>query len=156
MTDLERLLALEQIRTLKARYCYHLDLKQWDSYAALFTQDASLDVDRTVSTQGRDPDPQPRLSGREAIKQAVAALLADADTVHQVHSPILEIQSAASAVGIWAMEDIVRMPGFHLEGRGHYRETYALENGAWRIASLHLTRTWLNIVDANVMPKVGY
>lgn len=37
------------------------------------------------------------------------------------------------------------LPGFHLEGREHYRESYAIEIGEWRIASLHLTGTWLNM-----------
>lgn len=69
--------------------------------------------------------------------------------MHQVHSPIIELDSPNSAKVIWAMEDIVKMPGFHLEGRGHYRETYVIEDGRWRIASLHLTRTWPNIREGS-------
>lgn len=143
--DLEELIAREAIRTVKAKYCHHIDHKEWDDYANLFTVDATLDVDQSVSTRGRAPNPQPRVTGRAAIRAFLPQLLDEADTVHQVHIPIIDFTGPQSANVVWAMEDIVRMPGFYLEGRGYYRETYVVEDGAWRIASLHLTRTWLNI-----------
>ena len=144
---LDELVARECIRQVKARYCYHLDRKEWYAYADLFTADATMDVDEAVSTRGRDPRPRPRLAGREAIRAHLPALLGDADTVHQVHSGLIEFTSPTEATGIWAMEDIVCMPGLLLEGRGHYRETYRVDVGRWRIGSLHLTRTWLRIVE---------
>jgi len=137
--------AREAIKHLKALYCYLLDYKDWPGYAALFTSDATLDVDRGVSTRGRAPDPLPQVRGRDAIERFMPTILSDADTVHQVHSPIIDLALPGEASGIWAMEDIVLKPGFHLEGRGHYRERYAVEEGRWRIASLHLTRTWLRV-----------
>jgi hypothetical protein len=146
---LEELSAREAIKDLKGRYCYYIDLKQWDEYAALFTVDAIMDVDQSVSTRGRAPNPMPRVTGRAAIRAFMPQLLDNADTVHQVHSPIIELTSPITAKAIWAMEDIVRMPGFHLEARGHYHETYALVDGMWHIASLHLTRTWLNILEGS-------
>jgi 2,4-dienoyl-CoA reductase-like NADH-dependent reductase (Old Yellow Enzyme family) len=33
--------------------------------------------------------------------------------------------------------------------RGHYRETYAFEEGCWRIASLHLTRTMIDVLEGS-------
>jgi hypothetical protein len=150
MMTIEDFAAREAVKQVKARYCYHLDYKQWDAYADLFTRDATLDVDRSVTTRGRvDIDPQPRVRGRAAIRAFMPPLLDPADTVHQVHSPIIEIVSPAEVTAIWAMEDIVRMPGFHLEGRGHYHERYVVEDGAWRIASLHLTRTGINMVEGS-------
>ncbi len=38
------LLAIEEIKALKARYFRCMDTKDWDGFAALFTIDASLDV----------------------------------------------------------------------------------------------------------------
>lgn len=146
---LEDLVAREAIKDVKARYCHHIDLKEWDLYAGLFTEDATLDVDQSVSTRGRAPNPQPQITGRAAIRAFMPQMLDNADTVHQVHAPIITLTSPTSAKAVWAMEDIVRMPGFHLEGRGHYRETYARIDGQWYIASLHLTRTWLNIVEGS-------
>lgn len=144
---LEELGIREAIKTLKARYCYHIDLKEWDAYADLFTEDAILDVDQSVSTRGRAPNPMPRVTGRAAIRTFMPQLLDPADTVHQVHSPIITVTSPTSAKAIWAMEDVVRMPRFHIEGRGHYHETYVLTEGQWRIASLYLSRTWVEILQ---------
>ena len=144
--DLQILLAREALKDLKARFCLALDYQDWDAYAALFTQDGSIDVDSAVNTRGQTPEPQTQISGRAAIRDTIPAILAQAETVHQVHSPILEILSPTSARGVWAMEDIVRTPDFLLEGRGHYRESYAIEDGQWRIATLHLTRIWLRIL----------
>ncbi|WP_068073471.1 nuclear transport factor 2 family protein [Novosphingobium lentum] len=144
---LEELSAREAIKDVKARYCYHIDLKHWDEYAGLFTADAIMDVDQSVSTRGRPANPTPRITGSAAIRTFMPQMLDNADTVHQVHSPIIELTSPTTAKAIWAMEDIVKMPGFHLEARGHYHETYALVGGKWYIASLHLTRTLINILE---------
>jgi hypothetical protein len=146
---LEELTALEEIKQLKGRYCHHIDLKEWEEYGNLFTRDATLNVDTAVSTRGRDPQPQDEVRGREAIRKSVADLLVNADTVHQCHTPIIELTSPTTAKGIWAMEDVVQMPGFHLHARGHYRETYKIEDGRWRIASLHLTRTRVDILEGS-------
>lgn len=144
---LEELGIREAIKDLKARYCYHIDIKEWDAYADLFTEDAILDVDQSVSTLGRAPNPMPRVTGRAAIRTFMPQLLDPADTVHQVHAPIITITSPTSAKAIWAMEDVVRMPGFHIQGRGHYHESYVLADGQWRIASLYLSRTWVEILE---------
>lgn len=155
---LEDLLAREQIKQLKARYCYHLDYQEWEAYADLFTEDATLDVDTAVSTRGRDGEPQPQIRGRGEIRAFIDKLLSGAATVHQVHSPIIELTSPTSAKAIWAMEDEVQTAGFHLHARGHYRETYRKEaDGRWRIASLHLTRTRIDMRegDAKGPPSLG-
>jgi 3-phenylpropionate/cinnamic acid dioxygenase small subunit len=53
--DLQELIAREQIRDVKARYCRLLDTKDWDGFAALFTEDAILDVsDDTGAAPHRD------------------------------------------------------------------------------------------------------
>jgi hypothetical protein len=57
-----------------------------------------------------------------------------------------EAVSPTTATGIWAMEDLlIFADGRELHGAGHYHETYEKHDGSWRIKSLHLTRTILNI-----------
>lgn len=147
---IDELVAFEQIKQLKARYCHHIDYHEWDAYGDLFTQDATLDTDTAVSTMGRDPLPQPQVKGRAQIRAFLDQLLSKAFTVHQVHSPIIEMTSPTTAKAIWAMEDVVEMPGFHLHARGHYRETYVREaDGKWRIATLHLTRTRIDMLEGS-------
>ena len=144
---LDDLLVREEIKQLKARYCLHIDLKQWDEYAALFASDATMNVDTAVTTRGGDPQALPEVRGRAAIRAYIADLLAEAVTVHQCHTPVIEVTSPTTASAIWAMEDDVEMSGFHLHARGHYRETYVVEDGQWRIATLHLTRTRIDMLE---------
>lgn len=147
---LDELIAFEEIKQLKARYCYYIDYHEWDQYAGLFTEDRTIDTDTAVSTMGRDPKPQAQVAGRAQIRRFLDKLLNDATTVHQVHSPIIELTSPTTAKAIWAMEDVVEMPGFHLHARGHYRETYRKEaDGQWRIATLHLTRTRIDMLKGS-------
>lgn len=61
-------------------------------------------------------------------------------------APQLTTTSAATATGVWAMEDLLIFgDGRQMLGAGHYHETYVKMEGSWRIKSLHLTRTILRI-----------
>lgn len=152
---LDELTAIELIKQLKARYCRFLDTKDWDGYANLFAHDATLDVDTGVSTSGGDPRPIPQQCGRLAIRSGISGTLRDAITVHHCHTPEITLTSAVTASGIWAMEDIVELPGSRLNGQGHYNETYVIEEGEWRIASLHLTRTRIDWRNAEAAGSAG-
>jgi ketosteroid isomerase-like protein len=147
---LDELTAIEQMKRLKGLYCYYIDYHEWDNYSNLFTEDATLDCDTAVSTMGGDPRPQAQIKGRAAIRASLDKLLTGATTVHQVHSPIINLTSPTTATAIWAMEDHVDLPGFKLHGHGHYRESYRKEaDGQWRIASLHLTRTRIDMIEGD-------
>jgi hypothetical protein len=142
MTDLERLLAIEEIKQLKARYFYHLDHKDWAGWRReVFAPDATMELPQ---------DGGQKVVGIDAIIPFVATVLEGVTTVHHGHMPIIEILPDGTAKGLWAMEDVLLWPaGHHLgfEGRyhgyGHYRETYAKGPEGWRIASLVLTRLHL-------------
>ena len=131
LADLEDIEALKQ---LKARYCRLLDAKDWTAWRALFTDDF---VGDTSEAGGR------RIAGADEFVAFVRAMLGAANrtTVHQVHAPELELTSAVTARGIWALNDIVRLtPGLTMEGYGHYHETYEKAGAQWRIKSSKLTR----------------
>jgi len=149
MEPLEILLAIEEIRRLKGRYFRCLDTKDWDGWAEVFTEDATLQFDLSVSTLGRDGLPSPKLTGRAEILAFVARDLATAQTVHHGHTPEIEITGETAARGVWAMQDVVDHGEVVLRGCGHYRETYRKEGGAWRIASSHLTRLSLSKEERN-------
>ena len=131
--------AIEQIRTLKARYCRFLDTKQWDDLAGLFLRDAVLDVTADTGL--------PPIHGRAAFIAQIKAAVIDAATSHQVHTPEIEI-SGDHATGIWAMQDRVvwqagksPVPGVaSITGYGQYHETYRLTPDGWKFATLKLTR----------------
>jgi hypothetical protein len=145
MNTLDELVAIRAIEGTKARYCRLMDTKRWDDWGMLFTELASLDVSDDVT-----PDMGPQIiHGRAAIVAQVRGVVDAARTTHQVHSPEIALISPTTASGIWAMHDVVvwpegaarPVPGLNsLTGFGHYHETYVLEAGEWRIASLKLTR----------------
>lgn len=143
MTPIEQLLALEQIKALKARYCRLLDTKDWTGWGELFTVDAAMDVSDDVP---EDVGP-PTIDGRGAIVAQVRGLVDAAKTTHHVHSPEIAFEGDDAATGIWAMQDrLVWPPGTApipvraMTGYGHYHERYVRQDGEWRIAALKLTR----------------
>jgi uncharacterized protein (TIGR02246 family) len=133
---------INAIRRLKARYFRCMDTKDWASWSQVFAENASLLVDMAVSTRGGDPESGPKVEGRENIVAYVRAAIEDCVTVHHGHMPEIDITSATTATGMWAMEDIVEWPKQRImRGHGHYHETYRKgPDGEWRIATLHLTR----------------
>ncbi len=123
---------MEAIKQLKARYFRTMDTKDWDTMRQVFTDDVVMDT----TDSGGDV-----VTGADHflafLRQALDAVV----TVHHGHTPEIELTSASSASGIWAMEDMLRWPdGSELHGYGHYHETYEKGDGVWRIKSSTLTR----------------
>ena len=140
MTDLERLLAIEEIKQVKARYFWGLDHKDWDLWRAeVWAPDGELHV-----PEFRDEP----FSGLDAVIAYVSEAAADQVSVHHGHMPIIEFVSDTQARVIWAMEDrLYRTAGqplfdgsTWLLGFGHYHETYVRRPEGWRIARSQLTR----------------
>ena len=126
------LLEIEAIKQLKARYCRYLDTKDWAAWRAIFADDFLSD---TAESGGKV------IEGADEFVAFTRKSLRDQTTVHQVHAPEIELTSATTACGVWALEDVVRFgPGVNLRGYGHYQETYEKIDGHWRIKSSKLTR----------------
>ena len=160
ISDIERLIAIEEIRQLKARYFYTLDSKDWDGYQAVYASDATLDCQHAM--YARDPVtgeaicsgkvvpeseavvPSRLTHGAAAIRADVEAAVRDMVTVHHGHTAEIEITSPTTARAVWAMEDVLRgPPGWTpqtVHGYGHYRETYERIDGRWHIKTVKLTR----------------
>lgn len=138
MTDVETLLAIEEIRTLFARRIRYMDTKQWHLYAALHTQDA------TTETYSMATAP---IVGAQAIADAIQRYMtgpAPITSVHHAHTPEIEFVSDDEAKGIWPMEDHLWWgDGAReewLQGYGHYHERYRRVDDRWLIAWRKLTR----------------
>ena len=137
---LNDLLAIEDIRAVKARYCRLLDSKDWPGFAALFTEDAVMDV--------REDTGNPPITGIAAIVAQVRFAVDDAATSHQVHTPEITLAGTDHAHGVWAMQDrVVWQAGkspipavASITGFGQYHESYRREDGFWKIAALRLSR----------------
>ena len=129
--DIERLIAIEEIGRLKARYFRLMDTQQWAEWGEVFTEDARLQW---------GPGPDDSAEGRAAIVEAVRTALSGATTCHHGHMPEIEILDDMTARGIWAMFDLVDHPRFRLQGYGHYHEEYRKQDGTWKIHRSQLTR----------------
>ncbi len=129
--DAAVLLEVESIKCLKARYFRAMDTKDWDLLAFCFTEDLEADF---------RAGPGMLANGRETYISQLRQILADAVTIHHGHMPEIALLDNGEATGIWAMEDIVILPGLTLQGWGHYHERYRKEEGAWRISHTRLSR----------------
>jgi len=133
---LQRLLDIEEIKQLKARYFRLMDTKCWEDWGFVFAKDAVMEV----------PEANVVNNGRAEIVQQVSSVLEGVRTVHHGHMPEIEITGPDTARGTWAMFDYVEWPPSDSRGRvglqgfGHYREEYVREDGQWRIRHLRLER----------------
>jgi hypothetical protein len=140
MDALQKLLAENEIKGLKARYCRFLDTKDWDGLTSLFLEDAVLDVQQDTGN--------PPIHGRARIIEQIRIAVIDAASSHQVHTPEITLTGDGTAEGIWAMQDrVVWQPGkspipgvTSITGYGQYHETYRRSDDGWKFASLRLTR----------------
>lgn len=137
MTDLERLVAIEEIKTLFARRIRYMDTRQWHLYAALHTPDATTET----YTRGAP------IVGAQAIADAIERYMtgpAPIISVHHAHTPEIAFTCDDDATGIWPMEDHLwwgEPPHEQwLHGYGHYHERYRRLGGSWRIQWRKLSR----------------
>jgi hypothetical protein len=147
MDTLARLVAIEDIKQLKARYFRTLDTRDFDGMAQVFCRDAVFDCTEgpVVTPLHGQPDglPGPVKRGRDEIMAWIRESFATRTCVHHGHCHEITIDSDTEAHGVIAMEDYIqdadRVTRL-IHAAGHYHERYRIEDGAWRIAQTKLTR----------------
>jgi hypothetical protein len=123
---------VEAIKQLKARYFRTMDTKDWRGMRGVFADDVVVDT----TASGGDV-----VTGADDFIAFLQRTLGDTVTVHHGHMPEIQLTSATTATGIWALQDVIVWPnGSRLQGYGHYHETYELIAGEWQIKSSTLTR----------------
>lgn len=147
MNAIERLIAIEEIRQLKARYFRGVDQSDGDLVRSVLAEDCVLDyigccVDPAT---GKDfiPAMNVVLRGRDSwVADGMSKL--GIVSVHQGHNFEVEFDSDTSARGIWSMTDRLYFPpggAFALmTGYGHYIETYEKIGDAWKLKTTRITR----------------
>lgn len=140
MDALARLVAIEAIRQLKARYFRCVDTKQWVEWREVFTDDAVMVVDYFAASGTGEPGRTAVVEGANTIVAFASENLAGMTTVHHGPNAEITIETATAASAIWAMRDILVGDGVVRGGCGHYHERYRCEQGVWRIARTHVTR----------------
>jgi hypothetical protein len=126
---IERLVAIETLKQLKARYFRCLDDRDYEELGTLFTEDAVI-----VTTTGYHFD---------GVDSFLAFVRDPANrplrTVHHGHLPEIEITSATTATGTWALHayaELDRGGDVRLVQRfGRYRDEYRKQGEVWKIAA---------------------
>lgn len=138
MNDLERLLAIEEIKQTKARYYRAMDTKDWDLFAAQFSPNAVMDARSEVRSE------RGLAKGPAEIAAFIQSVVGHVTTVHHGHMPEIEITSPTTATAVFAMEDHLWWPEGHerrtLHGYGHYHEAFEKVDGRWLILTTSLSR----------------
>lgn len=139
-----RLVAIEEIHQLKARYCRLLDEKNWAELSDVFAEYAHIETDRGLSggAQHTFDDSSSFIAHLQRLMQPIRS-------VHHVHAPEITMVSADSASGIWAVADHLSVTEGRsfatLQGYGHYREKYSRIDGRWLITDMRLSRLLVEV-----------
>ena len=140
MSDLEWLVAIEEIRQLKARRDRYVDAHDWEGYASLHAPDH-------VSHHAADPvsgmSAEPWTSVEQMIANLKRQMPPEFLTVHHSYDPEFHFETPARAKAIWAMTAAGVLlrgedePGWNIS-YGYYYETYEKRDGRW----LFTSRRW--------------
>src|SRR5262245_47228553 len=126
MIDLQE---IEAIKRLKYVYLRCLDLKQWSEMEQCFTEDATASYS----------DGKYAFAGRDKIMQFLRAALGGSNmiTSHRVQQPEIDLIGAATATGVWALDDTVidTKSNTTIRGAAFYRDEYVKLGGQWKIAA---------------------
>ena len=141
MNDIERLIALEDIRSVRAKYCRYIDTHEWHRLKDIMTADAVLDLSHTGTVLGVEIRP---IKGVHAIAESLAQ---NCDKLrkllHIVTTPIIEFENDNVATGIWRQETFIKETRPDLPGTGiaycSAHDTYQRTDDGWRIASVRIT-----------------
>lgn len=151
MNAIGTLLAIEEIKRLKARYFRCMDTKDWAGLATVFCADAEFDARASLSLDGAGAGAAAESNewiyrGGETILAFIQAAIGGKRSVHHGHCHEVEILSAQQARGVIAMEDrIYDGDTPYLRGCGHYHETYRRDAEGWRILTSRITRLHIEL-----------
>ena len=154
---LARLVAIEEIKQLKARYFRHMDMRDWAAMGQVFCTGARFDCSEGFGSRGLDGtwrgEIGPVTVGREPIMAWIGSSFATTTSAHHGHCHEVWIDSESEAHGICAMEDFILdadRKTLLINAAGHYHEQYRVEDGAWRIAEVKLTRLFVGLVERTI------
>jgi hypothetical protein len=148
--DLERLIALEGIRRVKAEYFAAIDEKRWSDLEGVFAPDAEF-------------GPFWAAGAPQSVQQFVEGIrttFANVHTIHVAFIPMIDLLDADHANGRWSMQDTLSwapdtfnfrdstVPGQRgAVGKGVYRDRYERDaEGNWRISFTSLQRLSIEAV----------
>ena len=139
MDLLQELRDIEEIKKLKARYCYYVDEGRWDELMELWTEDA-------VAEYG----PWGTYSGKESLGKFFREFVPTfvPFITHMVHNPLISVDGD-SASGQWYFEcaGTVAPANRAVWIMGRYDETYQRATNDWKFKSLKVSFKYFTPYD---------
>jgi hypothetical protein len=135
----EDLVEIEAIKRLKYQYLRGLDQKEWGDVEECFIEDA------TASYSGGKYAFDSRAEIMDFLTDAMGAETFLSS--HRCHHPEIDLTSATTAVGTWALEDVVIDTTWDITIRGaaFYTDEYVKVDGAWKIRATGYKRSYEEI-----------
>ncbi|MEV0674869.1 nuclear transport factor 2 family protein [Mycobacterium sp. NPDC050441] len=141
MTGHAELIAFYELTQAKAAYCRALDTRDWNGLTALMTPD----VEFGMSNGEFSPH---MTEGRDETLALLKSLVTGTKTVHQVHTPEIDLSGDEARV-IWAVQDrAVFDNGTSVTGYGHYTDRWVRQADEWKLASSRLTHLITDVHQA--------
>lgn len=134
LSDIELLLAVEQIKKLKYTYLRAVDTHDWELLKTTLSVDCTARYDDgKYSFDSRDDI----INGLRGHMDSASVL-----TMHNCHHPEIEVESDSSAKAKWYLQDLVfnREQNWMLFGTAIYTDHYRLDNGQWQICHTEYAR----------------
>lgn len=140
---MQKLIEIEQIKQLKARYFRALDTKDWPLIESCLTEQCIAEYDGGKYS----------FSGKGKIVQFFSTYMGNPKLIfmHQGHHPEISFIDDHHAKGIWYLQDVVinLENQTTLRGAGFYHDDYTLENKQWLISKTGYERTFEEIEQRN-------
>lgn len=141
MSSIDWVVALEEIKQLKARRDRYVDAHDWDAYEALHAPDH---VSHHAPDHANGVQSVPWTSAAEMVRN-VRKIMSERDTItiHHSYDPEIIFDTPTKARGVWAMttakvsEPSEDVPGWQIN-YGYYYETYEKRDDQW----VFTTRRW--------------
>jgi hypothetical protein len=147
---LDRLVAIEDLQQLKARYMRCIDTKDLaclrDTVFTPATELSFKGADYEIAVQG----------WAEIEKFYEGAFTPQKFGMHQVHTREIEV-NGDSATGLWYLHDVFinLEEGWTLQGSALYRDDYVKTSAGWRIAKSTYQRLWEETTPRSERTKLG-
>jgi len=139
LSDVDRLIATEDVKVLRARYCRYIDMKLWDDLRSLLHEEISLDLS---SSNGKPP-----IVGRDDFILYVSNRFSNEPSLHLNFLPEIQILSPYEATAIWAQEHFLYPMWIsgekHSHGYGWTSDRYLKVDGQWQVRTVSLMRPWV-------------
>jgi hypothetical protein len=130
--QLQRLIDIEEIKQLRARFANAVDNRRWNELRSdILAKNCVVDVPSgMVQQESHAANERTKITGDEAIVAFIRNALGDKPGgSHAVTIPIIETLSPTSAKGIWRL------------GTATYFDTYTKIDGRWRMQTIRFEPT---------------